>query len=351
MIEEFDIKELLKTATEMDATDIHLVVDHPVVLRINGDLVPLDRPPFHPMTLKKIIFNMLDEKQKDDFINNKELDFSYFCLNNYQFRVNAHMEKGNVAANIRIMPKVIKTREQLGLPVALQDLALKRKGLIIVAGPAGSGKTTTLTWMVDVINRKRRCKIITVEDPIEYIHENKESLVIQREVGYDTNSFANALKYCLRQDPDVVVIGEIRDAESIAMALTAAETGHLVLTTLHSSDATETINRILDACPSGKQAQVSAQLSENLEGIIGQILVPSMESKNRILATEVMLATRPVRNLIRTGSLSEVRSQMDSNISSDTYTLETCLSDLVSKELISKETAIEYAKYPDLLRC
>lgn len=345
-----EINRLIDVAIQREATDIHFIVGKPPILRINGDLILSDSNIVNSEQLKKMMFGMLNDQQKDSFLKNKELDFSYSCLNDHQARINLHFERGNIASNIRIIPSRIKSMEELNLPSAIKSMILKRKGLIVVSGPAGNGKTTTLTWMIDKINSVRKCKIITIEDPIEYVHSSKSSLIIQREVGFDTLSFSNALKYALRQDPDIVVIGEMRDLESISMALTTAETGHLVLTTLHSPDAIETINRIIDVYPSVKHEQVCLQLSENLVGIIGQVLLPHKTRKDRILATEVLYSTRAVRNLIRGRSIVELRGQLDSDVSKGMHTFEKCMSYMVKNKEISREIALEYAKYPDLLQ-
>lgn len=347
---EITIKKLLEMAVSKEATDVHLVCEKPPIFRIHGELQPSGIAPVSSRELKDLIYCMMSEDLINQFEQIKEADFSYFCMDDYQFRVNAHVERNNVAANIRITPTRIASQEELGLPSVIEQIALKRKGLIILSGPAGSGKTTTLTYMVDYINRHRKCKIVTIEDPVEYVHKSNKSLIVQREVGSDTESFASALKYALRQDPDVVVVGEMRDLESISMALTTAETGHLVITTLHAPDTVETVNRIIDVYPAGNQEQIRVQLAENLLAVIGQVLIPREEMNERILATEVLLTTRAIRNLIRRGGLVEVRAQMDAEAGKGMHSMERCLSELIKKGLISKEKALEYAKYPDMLR-
>ncbi|HBR14361.1 MAG TPA: type IV pili twitching motility protein PilT [Candidatus Omnitrophica bacterium] len=343
------IKELLSLAVQRKATDIHLVTGLSPVFRIHGDLIPAEIPPYSAEDVKQMIMNMLSDKQKLTFRETNEIDFSYFGFKEFQFRVNAHIEKGNMAATFRITPTQIASMKELGLPPIVQELSTKRKGLLIFSGAAGSGKTTTMACMVNMINSVRKCKIITIEDPIEYIHHSKQSLIIQREVGSDTQSFASALKYALRQDPDVVVIGEMRDLESISMALTTAETGHLVLTTVHSPNAIETINRIIDVYPTGRQSQICAQLAENLIGVIGHCLVPRKESASRILVTEILIGTMAIRNMIRRGALIEIRGQLDAVEDAGTHSFEQCLADYVKKGIISINTAKEYSKYTDLL--
>ncbi|MDP2654310.1 MAG: PilT/PilU family type 4a pilus ATPase [Candidatus Omnitrophota bacterium] len=344
------ISDLLKIAVDSRATDLHLVAHNPPIFRVDGELNAADLPPLSPDDVKAMLEGMLTNAQRETFRETQELDFSYQSLEGYYFRVNAHLERGNVAATVRIMPTHIPSAEELGLPPVLAQLARRRKGLIVIIGSAGTGKTTTMTYMVDLINRERKCKIITIEDPIEYIHQSKQSVIIQREVGSHTRSFANGLKYALRQDPDVVVIGEMRDLESMAMALTTAETGHLVLTTLHAPDTIESINRIIDVFPSGQQNQIRLQLAENLLAVIGQSLIPRKEAQGRVLATEIMIPNLSIRNMIRRGALMEIRGQLEEGGKVGMHSIEQCLSDLISRGIISREMAKEFAKHPNLLR-
>lgn len=344
------IDELLQLAIGQQATDLHLVANKPPIFRIHGELIPSGLPVCDAQELAHAVGAILTPRHKAIFDEKKELDFSYHCSTEHQFRVNVHSEKGNVAVTIRITSGQIKSAEELGLPPVIKDFAKRRKGLFIVSGTAGSGKSTTMTYLIDLINNERKAKVITIEDPIEFIHESKQSLIVQREVGTDTDSFAQALKYALRQDPDVVVVGEMRDLESISMALTTAETGHLVFTTLHASDTIESLNRIIDVCPTGKQEQIRLQLAENLIGVVGQILIPRKNETGRVLATEVLIVNMAIRNLIRRGSFVEIRGQLDNDVKSGTHTLETCLSRLANEGTISQDTAREYAKYPQFLR-
>lgn len=339
---------LLQKAIDLNATDIHLVVNKPPIFRIHGELNTSDLPIIKKEELQQIIFNMLTDAQRKTFLEKQDIDLSYLGVKGFNFRVNVYIEKGHPAVNIRILPTQIPTAEQLGLPPSIDKIARKRKGLIMICGPAGSGKTTTLNYIVDLINKERRCKIVMIEDPIETIHESKKSLVIQREVGSHTESFGSALKHALRQDPDVVVVGEIRDAESISIALTTAETGHLVITTLHAPDTSESINRILDVYPPGKQNQIRAQLAENLIGVIGQILVPLQGQEGRVLVTETLIPTISIRNIIRRGALLEIRGQMVTG-DEGMCTFEQSLSKLIAKGIITKEYAKEFAKFPNLL--
>lgn len=340
------IDDIVNDALQHNASDIHLKAGMPPYLRINGELIKIDAPPIEKAELKKMIIDMLSDDQKEWISKRKELDFSYRSSQDYQFRVNVCYSQGQLAVNFRITNSKIKTLEELGAPLVLDELCMKRKGLILISGTAGSGKSTTLTYMIDYINRNRRCKIITVEDPIEYIHTSEKSLVLQREVGADTESFIDALKYALRQDPDVLVVGEMRDLESIAMALTTAETGHLVLATVHASDAVETINRIIDVFPQDRRAQINVQLAGNLVAVISQSLLAQKEGNGRVLATEVMIATVAIQNLIHRGALNEIRGHLDANVNGPSHTLERCFADLIRRGLISKESAQQYTKNP-----
>jgi twitching motility protein PilT len=345
-METMTIDHIINEALKLGASDIHVKTGKPPYLRINGELVMMDIPPLDKTTLNNVVLGMLSEEQKASLSKNKELDFSFRSAQDFQFRVNVCYSQGLIVANLRITVDEIKTLAQLGLPQVVNDLCMKRKGLILVSGTAGSGKTTTLTYMIDYINRERRSKVITIEDPIEYNHTSKNSLVIQREVGADTNSFIDALKYALRQDPDVLVIGEMRDLDSIAMALTSAETGHLVLATVHASDAVETINRIIDVFPMDRRQQINVQLAGNLIAVISQSLVPLKDGNGRVLATDVMIATVAIQNLIHRGALNEIRGQMDASVHGASHTLERCLADMMRRNLITKESAMKYTKNP-----
>ena len=339
---------LLQKAIEKKATDIHLVVGRPPVYRIHGILVNSDLTILKSDDIQNIILDMMTEEQRKTFEENNDIDLSYIGLRGYNFRVNVHVEKGRPAANIRILPTIIPSAKNLGLPEIIDKLSRRRKGFIIIAGSAGSGKTTTMNYMVDLINKERPFKIVMIEDPIEYVHDSKKSLIIQREVGTNTKSFATALKHALRQDPDVVVVGEIRDAESISMALTTAETGHLVLTTLHAPDTAESINRILDVYPPGKQSQIRTQLAENLIAIIGQVLIPLQGKEGRVLATEILIPTLSIRNIIRRGALLEIRGQMVTG-EEGMYTFEQCLTGLIREGVLTRDYAKEFSKFPTYL--
>lgn len=349
LMDDSKIKPILEYAISLDSSDVHLVADSPPLFRIHGELLRMDLPVLSPQEIESMVDIMVSEVQKKALMETRELDCSFSCIEDYQFRVNVNFSRGHMAVTIRCTPTDINKILRFELPPVMKKLAQKRRGLVVISGTAGSGKSTTLTYMVDLINRERKCKVITIEDPIEYTHKQQNSLIMQREVGTDTLAFANALKYCLRQDPDVVVIGEVRDFESISMALTTAETGHLVITTVHAPDVIETLNRIIDVYPIGFREQISTQLAGNLLGVINQVLVPKKKSEGRLLATELLTTTISIRNLIRRGAFNELRGQMDSEEDESVHTLENCLSDLVRKEKITKETALDYAKYPNLL--
>ncbi len=342
------IKPYLDLAIKYQASDMHLVAWHPPVYRVDGKLINAQLPTLSPDQIEKIIFPLLSAKQLAQLDSCSEMDLSFQYEEHHSFRTNLYRQQGHLAASIRIIPCVIRSLAELGIPPIASELIRKRSGLILIVGRAGTGKTTTMTHMIDQINQERAARIITIEDPIEFIYKSKLSLIVQREVGNDTASFATGLKYALRQDPDVVVIGEMRDLESISMALTTAETGHLVLATLHASDAIEAINRIIDVYPGDKQNQIRIQLAENLTAIIAQQLVPAKNGIGRVLATEVCAPNMAVRNLIRRNASLEIRGQMDTG-REGMYTFEQNLSSLMQRKAISKETAMSHAKYPNLI--
>ncbi|MBF0570717.1 MAG: PilT/PilU family type 4a pilus ATPase [Candidatus Omnitrophica bacterium] len=348
VIKSTGIKYYLDLAIKYKASDIHLVAWHSPVYRVDGKLVPQQMPTLSPEQLERIVFPLLSTKQLTKFQSHSEIDLAFQFDENHSFRANLYRQRGHLSVSIRIIPCVIRSLSELGIPAIVAQLTRRHSGLILIVGRAGHGKTTTMTHMVDQINQERAVRIITIEDPIEFIYKSKLSLIVQREVGTDTASFASGLKHALRQDPDVVVIGEMRDLESISMALTTADTGHLVITTVHAPDAIEAINRIIDVYPGDRQNQIRVQLAENLVAIIGQQLLPRKDGVGRVLATEMCIPNLAIRNLIRRNSLSEIRSQMEAG-RDDMYTLEKTLSNLVQQGIISKETAQSHAKYPNFL--
>ncbi|MBF0330535.1 MAG: PilT/PilU family type 4a pilus ATPase [Candidatus Omnitrophica bacterium] len=343
------IKPYLDIAIKHKASDLHLVAWHPPAYRTDGALINTQMPMLRPEHLEKIIIPLLSDKQKLQFEHCSEMDFSFQYDKDHSFRTNLYRQQGYIAASIRIVPCVLRTLAELGIPPVVSNLTHKHSGLILIVGRAGAGKTTTMTHMIEQINQERAARIITIEDPIEFIYKSKLSLIVQREVGNDTATFASGLKYALRQDPDVVVIGEMRDLQSISMALTTAETGHLVVATLHASDTVEAINRIIDVYPGDKQNQIRVQLAENLAGIIAQQLVPAKKGSGRILSTELCIPNVAIRNLIRRNALMEIRSQIEAG-RDGMYTFEQNFNQLIKQQLIRVDTARSHSKYPNLIR-
>jgi len=344
------IEELLQLMVERGASDLHLTVGVPPQIRIDEKLVPTEYEVLTPESCRELVYSMLSESRIKRFEQEKELDFSFGLEGLGRFRVNVFMQKGFVAAAIRLIPFKIGTFEELGLPRVVRKLVKLQKGLVLVTGATGSGKSTTLAAMIDAINEERPCHIITIEDPIEYVHPHKKAIVNQREVGADTYSFNNALKYVLREDPDVILIGEMRDLETIKAALTSAETGHLVFATLHTSDAVQTINRIIDVFPSHQQEQVRVQLSFVLQAIIAQQLIPRADGKGRVLAAEVLVATPAVRALIRENKVHQIYSIMQTSAQLGMQTMNQALAVLYQRHLITYEDALSRSLDPEELR-
>ena len=345
------LQQLLRVMIEKGASDLHITTGSPPQLRIDGSLVPLKLPPLMPPDTKNLCYSILTEEQKTKFEKSNELDLSFGVKGLSRFRANIFMQRGAVAAAFRAIPFKIMSFEELGLPPVVQELARKPRGLVLVCGPTGCGKSTTLASIIDKINSEKRIHIITVEDPIEYLHPNKLAVVNQREVGSDTFSFKDALKYVLRQDPDVVLIGEMRDLETIEAALTISETGHLVFATLHTNTAVQTINRIIDVFPPHQQSQVRAQLSFVLEGVIVQNLLPRADGPGRVLACEVMVPNPAIRSLIREDKVHQIYSQMQ--IGQEKYqmlTFNQSLFNLAMRGLITREEALERSPDPEELR-
>lgn len=342
------IYDLLKVMIEKGASDLHVTTGSPPRLRVDGKLVPLDYPNLTPAETKSLCYSILTDSQKHRFEENNELDFSFGVKGLSRFRGNVFMQRGAVAAAFRTIPFEIRTFHDLGLPDIVGELVKKPMGLILVTGATGSGKSTTLASMVDKINSERYDHIITVEDPIEYLHGHKKSLINQREVSADTVSFKTALRYILRQDPDDVLIGEMRDLETIEAALTVAETGHLTLATLHTNSAVQTINRIIDVFPPHQQEQIRVQLSFVLEGILSQQLIPRKNGKGRVLAVEVLVPTPAIRNLIREDKIHQLYSMMQTGQSRfGMQTMNQSLLELYSKGQLSYEDAVSRSSVPD----
>jgi twitching motility protein PilT len=346
-----NLHQLLKAMIEKGASDMHITTGSPPLLRIDGQIVPLKLPPLGPVETKQLCYSILTEEQKIQFEKTSELDLSFGVKSLSRFRANVFMQRGAVAGAFRTIPFKILSFEELGLPAAVADLAQKPSGLVLVTGPTGSGKSTTLAAMIDKINSEQRCHIITIEDPIEYLHPHKLSIVNQREVGTDTEGFKTALKYVLRQDPDVVLVGEMRDLETIEAALTISETGHLVFATLHTNSAISTINRVIDAFPPHQQDQIRAKLSFVLQGVISQQLIPRMGQPGRCMALEVMLPNAAIRNLIREGKIHQMYTQMQ--MGQDKYgmqTLNQSLFSLYKNKLVSLEEASGRSVEPEEFR-
>jgi twitching motility protein PilT len=347
----YSLQELLKKMIEIDASDLHLTVGTQPVFRINGELERIDGEPLAPTELKKLCYSILTEAQKKRFEEEWELDLSFGIKGLSRFRANMFLQRGVVATAIRRIPFKVLTFEELGLPQIVKTLSDKPRGMVLVTGPTGSGKSTTLAAMIDKINSEQKVHIMTIEDPIEYLHSHKVAMVNQRELHADTKAFSKALKYILRQDPDVVLIGEMRDLETIEAALTVAETGHLTLGTLHTNSAIQTINRIIDVFPPHQQAQIRAQLSFVLEGVICQQLITKKDGRGRVMVCEVMVPNPAIRNLIREDKLHQIYSMMQTGQDEHgMITMSQSLYEAYSKGLISYEEAVNRAVYPDEVR-
>jgi twitching motility protein PilT len=334
------IDELFKVMVSKGASDLHLTSGSPPLLRLHGEMESMNDQEMTNEACQELIFEILNEKQKRLFVDNWELDCSYTVPGLARFRCNVFMQRKGMGAVFRVIPEKIKTVDELNLPKELLELIKVPKGLICVTGPTGSGKSTTLAALIDHINRNEHAHILTIEDPIEFVHPNQKSLVNQREVGGHTKSFANALKASLREDPDIILVGEMRDLETIQLALTAAETGHLVFGTLHTSSAAKTVDRIIDVFPVTQQAQIRVMLSESLRGVIAQTLLPR-EGGGRVAAIEVMSNTKAIANLIREGKTFQIPSTMQISRNQGNIPFDYALQELVNKGLISKNTMLD----------
>ncbi|MBI5502980.1 MAG: type IV pilus twitching motility protein PilT [Deltaproteobacteria bacterium] len=346
-----NLHQLLRTMVQKGASDLHITTGTPPQLRIDGALVPLKIPPLSPADTKQICYSILTEEQKVAFETDNELDLSFGVKNLSRFRANIFRQRGAVAGAFRTIPVRIPSWEELGLPPVVAEMATRPRGLVLITGPTGCGKSTTLASLIDKINHERRLHIITIEDPIEYLHSNKNCLVNQREVGTDTHSFPAALKYVLRQDPDVVLVGEMRDLETVAAALTISETGHLVFATLHTNSCVQSVNRIIDVFPENQQSQVRAQISFVLEGVVTQQLLPRADGPGRVLCCEVMIPNPAIRNLIREDKVHQIYTQMQ--VGQEKFgmmTLNQSLFNLAQRRLISTDEAFARTSDPDELK-
>jgi twitching motility protein PilT len=346
-----NLHQLLRAMIEKGASDLHIATGSPPLLRVDGEVVPLKLPPLGPVETKQLCYSVLTEEQRRAFETNKELDLSFGVKGLSRYRANLFMQRGAVSAAFRAIPFKILTFDELGLPPSVAELAARPRGLVLVTGPTGSGKSTTLAAIIDKINEETRQHIMTVEDPIEYLHAHKRCLINQREVGHDTVSFKQALKYVLRQDPDVVLVGEMRDLETIEAALTIAETGHLVFATLHTNSAVQSINRMIDVFPPHQQAQIRAQLSFVLEGVMSQLLLPRAGSAGRALAFEVLMPNAAVRNLIREDKVHQIYSQMQIGQGKHgMQTMNQSLFSLLARRQITQEEAMGHSPDQDELK-
>ena len=345
-----NIDKLLNYALESGASDLHLSVGSKPMVRINGTIKPLNLDVLSQDSMISILPQVMDDDQMKKFEENKEIDFSAKLDGKGRFRVNFFNQLNGLAGVFRTIPEVIRSFEELGIPPVLKELTLKDRGLILLTGPTGSGKSTTLATMVNHINENRACHIITIEDPVEYFHSSKESLINQRELGTNTHSFLNALRSALREDPDVILVGEMRDLETIALALTAAETGHLVLSTLHTGSAVKAIDRIIDMYPEGQKTQIRSMMSESLEAVVSQKLIPTKDGKGRIPACEVLISSTAVRNLIREDRIYQIPSLIQAGGTDGMQTLDQDLQRLVSQGLVERSVAQVIADNPKLFQ-
>jgi len=346
-----NVNVLLDKVLELKGSDLHIAAGSPPTIRVNGELRPLlDFPPLSPSDIREMLYAIITQKQREKFENDLELDTSYTLPGKSRFRLNMFLQRDAVGAVMRAIPYEIVPFSNLGLPPSVEQFAELPRGLVLVTGPTGSGKSTTLASLVDIVNRNKACHIMTVEDPIEFLHKHKRSLINQREVGEDTHSFANALRHVLRQDPDVILVGEMRDLETIQTALTAAETGHLVFATLHTQDAPQSIDRVIDVFPAHQQQQIRVQLAASLQGIVTQQLIPTADGAGRAVAAEVLVATPAIRNLIREAKVHQIYSLMQAGAKHGMVAMDQSLSTLVRQGRVTMETAIEFCSNEDDLR-
>jgi twitching motility protein PilT len=350
-VEGIHVNDLLKLVIDQKGSDLHLTAGSPPVIRVHGELRPVDGiDPLSGSQIREMIYAILTQKQREKFENDLELDCSYSLPGRSRFRVNVFLQRDNVGAVMRTIPYEIVPFDVIGVPPAVRGFAELPRGLVLVTGPTGSGKSTTLASLIDIVNREKAVHIMTVEDPIEFLHQHKRAVVNQREVGEDTKSFAEALRHVLRQDPDVILVGEMRDLETIQTALTAAETGHLVFATLHTQDAPQSIDRIIDVFPAHQQQQVRVQLAASLQGIVTQQLLQTPDGQGRVLAAEVLVATPAVRNLIREGKIYQIYSLMQTGAKFGMLTMDQHLAQLVRAHKITMEAAAERCSSEDDLR-
>jgi twitching motility protein PilT len=345
------LHQMLADVIELGASDLHLTAGVPPAMRLHGELEALrECEPLTPAETEKIIRAFVPAEQWDRFVEDRELDMAYSVPDVGRFRVNVYRQRGAIGAAFRAIPSVIPNLEVLGLPPAVARFAELKRGLVLVTGPTGSGKSTTLASLLDVANRTRSGHILTIEDPIEYLHKHGTCVVNQREVGVDTQDFSVALRHALRQDPDIILVGELRDLETIAVAVTAAETGHLVLATLHTRSASTAVDRLIDVFPAAQQHQIRAQLAGCLEGVVAQALAPTVDGQGRVAVTEVMVMTAAIRTLIREGKVHQINTAIQSAADVGMITFDNHLAQRLHEGLISSQTALELAHQPDEFR-
>src|SRR6059058_4037088 len=346
----YSIDDLLEQMVARSASDLHVTTHTPPVIRVRGEIARLDG--YEPLTsedTQQLLYRILSSERQKHLEIKRQLDFSHSIPGLARFRVNAYFQKESLAAAFRLIPQELKTLEELGIPASLHQLAEKPRGIVLVTGPTGSGKSTTLAALIDEINRNRSEHILTVEDPIEFLHRHKRCIVNQREIGPDATSFADALKAALRQDPDVILVGEMRDLETISTALTAAETGHLVFGTLHTQSAPSTIDRIIDVFPPEQQEQVRIQIANSLQGVVTQALLPTADGTGRVPALEILLPDDAVRNLIRQGKVEQIYSVMQTNTSRGMQTMEQSLGDLIMRRVVDLDIGLSRSSRPGQL--
>jgi twitching motility protein PilT len=348
---DFDFAEVLSKMVEARASDVHLTPGSPPVLRVRGSVKPMDEyPELTPQHTRDVVYSILNDDQRKRFENQKSLDFAYAIPGIARFRVNCYFQRGAISAALRHTPDQIPDLEELGLPAVIREFTKKPRGFVLMTGPTGSGKSTSLASMVDIINREREEHILTIEDPIEFLHKHQKCIVNQREIGSDALDFATALRGALRQDPDVILVGEMRDLETISTALTAAETGHLVFATLHTQSASQTVDRVIDVFPPHQQGQVRMQLSIALQGIVTQQLLPTADGSGRVVATEVLVPTPAVRNLIREGKTHQLYSTIQTSGASGMQTMDADLARLVRQGKINRALAEQRSSIPEELK-
>ncbi len=346
-----DIEELLHVMVERGASDLHLRVPSPPVLRIDGDLKPLEElPGVTPQYAKEALEHVTTESQREKFYSELELDLAYSIAGLARFRVNAFFQRGTISLAIRQVSLKVPTIDGFGLPPVCKDLALKTRGLVLVTGPTGSGKSTTLAAMIDHLNKNATRNVITIEDPIEFVYHNERCIIAQRDLGDDFRSFSVALRHTLRQDPDVILVGEMRDLDTISTAITAAETGHLVLSTVHTVNAPQTIDRIVDVFPAHQQEQIRFQLSLVLEGVLSQLLLPRAGGRGRVASFEIMVGTDAIRNLVRDGRTDQIPTYLQTGKQHGMQTMDQALQDLVRLGMVTTEEALIRSTKPDELR-